>query len=146
MNVILWKQYGRKLENGSWDGIVGDLVSGKFDVSFAPLIVTSEREQVPLRRSNSIIPYRLPKFSFRLLILCSHTSTRLECQSFWGKESHKWIRSNFHGWHSSTMCGSWWCVQSFSWASSSGSWKSSLPIPTTITSKFLISSFWLYKL
>jgi ABC-type amino acid transport substrate-binding protein len=39
-------QYGYKLENGSWTGIVGDLISGEIDISVATLTMTTEREEV----------------------------------------------------------------------------------------------------
>ena len=41
-----YSQYGHKLENGSWTGIVGDLISGEIDISVATLTMTTEREEV----------------------------------------------------------------------------------------------------
>jgi len=34
------------MENGSWTGIVGDLISGEIDISVATLTMTTEREEV----------------------------------------------------------------------------------------------------
>ena len=39
-------QYGHKLANGSWTGLVGDLISGEIDISVATLTMTTEREEV----------------------------------------------------------------------------------------------------
>lgn len=39
-------QYGHKLNNGSWTGLVGDLISGEIDISVATLTMTTEREEV----------------------------------------------------------------------------------------------------
>ncbi len=39
-------EYGRKLNDSKWSGLVGDLVSGKIDVIFADLTMTSQREEV----------------------------------------------------------------------------------------------------
>nr|QEI46862.1 ionotropic receptor 8a [Galleria mellonella] len=38
--------FGMKLPNGSWDGIVGDLVRGETDLAVAALTMTAEREEV----------------------------------------------------------------------------------------------------
>nr|APZ81411.1 ionotropic receptor 8a [Adelphocoris lineolatus] len=38
--------FGRKLPNGSWDGLIGDLASGRVDIIVAALTMTSEREEV----------------------------------------------------------------------------------------------------
>lgn len=38
--------YGHKMENGTWSGIVGDLISGEIDISVAALTMTTEREEV----------------------------------------------------------------------------------------------------
>ena len=34
------------MANGSWTGIVGDLISGEIDISVATLTMTTEREEV----------------------------------------------------------------------------------------------------
>lgn len=39
-------EYGHKLSNGTWTGIVGDLISGEIDISVATLTMTTEREEV----------------------------------------------------------------------------------------------------
>ncbi|KAL4714293.1 hypothetical protein ACJJTC_009645 [Scirpophaga incertulas] len=38
--------FGRKLPNGTWDGIVGDLMLGETDMAVAALTMTAEREEV----------------------------------------------------------------------------------------------------
>ncbi|XP_034837962.1 glutamate receptor ionotropic, kainate 2 [Maniola hyperantus] len=38
--------FGRRLPNGSWDGIVGDLTTGETDIAVAALTMTAEREEV----------------------------------------------------------------------------------------------------
>ncbi|KAF6208104.1 hypothetical protein GE061_016554 [Apolygus lucorum] len=38
--------YGKKQPNGSWDGLIGDLASGRVDIIVAALTMTSEREEV----------------------------------------------------------------------------------------------------
>ena len=35
-----------KMSNGSWSGLVGDLISGEIDISVATLTMTTEREEV----------------------------------------------------------------------------------------------------
>ena len=42
-------QYGKKNPDGSWTGVVGDLISGKIDISVATLTMTTEREEVRFR-------------------------------------------------------------------------------------------------
>lgn len=37
--------YGRVFPNGSWVGLVDDLISGKVDIAFAPLSVTMKRQE-----------------------------------------------------------------------------------------------------
>nr|AZB49403.1 ionotropic receptor 8a [Heortia vitessoides] len=38
--------FGKKLANGSWDGVVGDLMRGETDMAVAALTMTAEREEV----------------------------------------------------------------------------------------------------
>ncbi|XP_060809143.1 ionotropic receptor 25a [Amyelois transitella] len=38
--------FGKKLPNGSWDGVVGDLMRGETDIAVAALTMTAEREEV----------------------------------------------------------------------------------------------------
>ncbi|XP_026327866.1 uncharacterized protein LOC113236096, partial [Hyposmocoma kahamanoa] len=38
--------FGRRLTNGSWDGVVGDLMRGETDLAVAALTMTAEREEV----------------------------------------------------------------------------------------------------
>ncbi|XP_045456697.1 glutamate receptor ionotropic, kainate 5 [Melitaea cinxia] len=38
--------FGKRLPNGSWDGIVGDLMTGETDIAVAALTMTAEREEV----------------------------------------------------------------------------------------------------
>ncbi|XP_078682670.1 glutamate receptor 2-like isoform X2 [Branchiostoma floridae x Branchiostoma belcheri] len=40
------KKYGAPDENGTWNGMVGELISGKADLAVAPLTITLLREQV----------------------------------------------------------------------------------------------------
>nr|XP_003700444.1 PREDICTED: glutamate receptor ionotropic, kainate 2 [Megachile rotundata] len=40
------KQFGKKLPNGQWDGVIGDLARGETDIVIAALTMTSEREEV----------------------------------------------------------------------------------------------------
>ncbi|NP_001191541.1 glutamate receptor subunit protein GluR5 precursor [Aplysia californica] len=39
-------EYGREVENGSWTGMIGQLVSGKADLAIGPLTITAARERV----------------------------------------------------------------------------------------------------
>ncbi|XP_075989174.1 ionotropic receptor 8a [Anticarsia gemmatalis] len=38
--------FGRKLPNGTWDGVVGDLMRGETDIAISALTMTAEREEV----------------------------------------------------------------------------------------------------
>ncbi|XP_072943228.1 uncharacterized protein Ir8a [Epargyreus clarus] len=38
--------FGKRLPNGSWDGIINDLMRGEVDISIAALTMTAEREEV----------------------------------------------------------------------------------------------------
>nr|ALM24945.1 ionotropic receptor 8a.1 [Athetis dissimilis] len=38
--------FGKKLPNGTWDGIVGDLMRGETDIAISALTMTAEREEV----------------------------------------------------------------------------------------------------
>ncbi|XP_076224221.1 ionotropic receptor 8a isoform X2 [Nomia melanderi] len=40
------RQFGKKLSNGQWNGLVGDLAKGETDIVVAALTMTSEREEV----------------------------------------------------------------------------------------------------
>ncbi|EZA57395.1 ObirIr8a [Ooceraea biroi] len=40
------KEFGRRLPNGEWTGLIGDLVKGETDIVVAALTMTSEREEV----------------------------------------------------------------------------------------------------
>nr|XP_033332474.1 ionotropic receptor 25a [Megalopta genalis] len=40
------RQFGKKLSNGQWDGLIGDLAKGETDIVVASLTMTSEREEV----------------------------------------------------------------------------------------------------
>lgn len=40
------KTMGMRLENGKWNGLIGDLVSGEIDIAVAALKMTAEREEV----------------------------------------------------------------------------------------------------
>ena len=44
--VQLFDDFGHKLENGSWTGVVGALISGDVDMVVAAMTMTSEREEV----------------------------------------------------------------------------------------------------
>ena len=39
-------EYGKKRADGTWSGVVGDLISGEIDISVAALTMTTEREEV----------------------------------------------------------------------------------------------------
>ncbi|XP_014484092.1 PREDICTED: glutamate receptor ionotropic, kainate 2 isoform X2 [Dinoponera quadriceps] len=39
-------EFGRKLPNGEWNGLIGDLARGETDIAIAALTMTSEREEV----------------------------------------------------------------------------------------------------
>ena len=43
--IVPNKFYGARV-NGSWNGVVGDLISGEIDISVATLTMTTEREEV----------------------------------------------------------------------------------------------------
>ncbi|XP_038221120.1 ionotropic receptor 25a [Zerene cesonia] len=38
--------FGKRLSNGTWDGVVGDLMTGETDMAIAALTMTAEREEV----------------------------------------------------------------------------------------------------
>ena len=38
--------FGATLEDGTWNGIIGELIKGELDLSLADLSVTSERAKV----------------------------------------------------------------------------------------------------
>ncbi|XP_076118201.1 glutamate receptor-like [Mytilus galloprovincialis] len=38
--------YGKKLENGTWNGVIGELTRGIADIAFAAMTISSERERV----------------------------------------------------------------------------------------------------
>ncbi|KZC07022.1 Glutamate receptor, ionotropic kainate 2, partial [Dufourea novaeangliae] len=40
------RQFGKKLPNGQWDGLIGDLAKGETDIVVAALTMTSEREEI----------------------------------------------------------------------------------------------------
>ncbi|CAD1477130.1 unnamed protein product [Heterotrigona itama] len=40
------RQFGKRLPNGQWDGLIGDLAKGETDIVVAALTMTSEREEV----------------------------------------------------------------------------------------------------
>ncbi|XP_043249876.1 ionotropic receptor 25a [Colletes gigas] len=40
------RQFGKKLDNGQWNGLIGDLAKGETDIVVAALTMTSEREEV----------------------------------------------------------------------------------------------------
>ncbi|XP_012347986.1 ionotropic receptor 25a isoform X2 [Apis florea] len=40
------RQFGKKLPNGQWNGLIGDLAKGETDIVVAALTMTSEREEV----------------------------------------------------------------------------------------------------
>ncbi|XP_046146027.1 ionotropic receptor 25a isoform X1 [Osmia bicornis bicornis] len=40
------RQFGKKLPNGQWNGLIGDLAKGETDIVIAALTMTSEREEV----------------------------------------------------------------------------------------------------
>ncbi|XP_076619058.1 ionotropic receptor 8a [Colletes latitarsis] len=40
------RQFGKKLANGQWNGLIGDLAKGETDIVVAALTMTSEREEV----------------------------------------------------------------------------------------------------
>ena len=40
------EDYGHRTTDGSWSGIIGDLVNGEIDIAVAGMTMTSEREEV----------------------------------------------------------------------------------------------------
>ncbi|XP_036139677.1 ionotropic receptor 25a isoform X3 [Monomorium pharaonis] len=40
------REFGKKLSNGEWTGLIGDLAKGETDIAIAALTMTSEREEV----------------------------------------------------------------------------------------------------
>ena len=40
------ESYGSKNPDGSWSGVIGDLVKGEIDIAVAGMTMTSEREEV----------------------------------------------------------------------------------------------------
>uniref|UniRef100_A0A2C9JM66 Glutamate receptor n=1 Tax=Biomphalaria glabrata TaxID=6526 RepID=A0A2C9JM66_BIOGL len=43
--IVADNAYGAKLSNGSWNGMIGELISGVADLAVAPLTITAERER-----------------------------------------------------------------------------------------------------
>ena len=43
--IVASQHYGAKI-NGTWNGVVGNLISGEIDISVATLTMTTEREEV----------------------------------------------------------------------------------------------------
>nr|KAG5705414.1 hypothetical protein BaRGS_004541 [Batillaria attramentaria] len=46
IQVVKDQTYGKKLENGTWNGMVGELVRHEADIAIAPLTITADRERV----------------------------------------------------------------------------------------------------
>ncbi|KAI8493781.1 hypothetical protein Bbelb_287020 [Branchiostoma belcheri] len=46
MYVVRDGTYGTLTENGTWTGLIGEVIEGRADVAFAPVTISSEREQV----------------------------------------------------------------------------------------------------
>ena len=48
MNIFLKNSegYGSKNPDGTWSGVIGDLVKGEIDIAVAGMTMTSEREEV----------------------------------------------------------------------------------------------------
>ena len=40
------EDYGQRQPDGSWSGVIGDLVKGEIDIAVAGMTMTSEREEV----------------------------------------------------------------------------------------------------
>ncbi|XP_059169171.1 glutamate receptor-like isoform X2 [Physella acuta] len=40
------KQYGKKRDDGTWNGVIGELIKHEADIAIAPLTITSDREKV----------------------------------------------------------------------------------------------------
>ena len=47
INLLTFRyEYGKKLPDGTWSGLIGDLTSGNIDLVVADITMTSEREEI----------------------------------------------------------------------------------------------------
>ncbi|XP_055959046.1 glutamate receptor isoform X1 [Patella vulgata] len=46
IRYVMDDEYGKKMDDGSWTGIIGELIRHEADLAIAPLTITSQREQV----------------------------------------------------------------------------------------------------
>jgi len=72
-NILTVDDYGTAFENGSWSGMVGQLLRNEADVAAAPLTVNEERKMV--------IDFTVPFLNFSLVILVKRGSPAESFQS-----------------------------------------------------------------
>ncbi|CAG5114540.1 unnamed protein product, partial [Candidula unifasciata] len=46
IRFVLDGEYGRKQDDGTWNGVIGELIKHEADIAIAPLTITSDREKV----------------------------------------------------------------------------------------------------
>ncbi|XP_055881162.1 glutamate receptor 2-like [Biomphalaria glabrata] len=63
------KRYGQQLENGSWDGLIGDVLNKKADIAAAPLTETSKRR--------SVVDFSTPFMSFGPVIIMKRPTKKV---------------------------------------------------------------------
>ncbi|KAG1692284.1 Glutamate receptor ionotropic, delta-1 [Nymphon striatum] len=66
LHIVHDLNYGVKLKNGSWNGMIGELIDKKADIALGPLSVTTEREKVVdfspvILHSGMSLVYKNPK-------------------------------------------------------------------------------------
>ncbi|KAG1692283.1 Glutamate receptor ionotropic, kainate 2 [Nymphon striatum] len=83
LHIVHDLNFGVKLNNGSWNGMIGELIDKKADIALAPLSMTIEREKVvdfspPILHSGLSIIYKKPKvLTFNIQSYLAPFSTNL---------------------------------------------------------------------
>ncbi|CAG5123697.1 unnamed protein product, partial [Candidula unifasciata] len=89
-------RYGHRLPNGSWDGLIGDIVDGRADVAAGPLTETSSRSEVvdfstPFMNFGPVIILKRPQTPVMTLVERLQRLFAPLSQSIWMMSGLAWL-------------------------------------------------------
>uniref|UniRef100_A0A0B6XZK1 Ionotropic glutamate receptor C-terminal domain-containing protein n=1 Tax=Arion vulgaris TaxID=1028688 RepID=A0A0B6XZK1_9EUPU len=96
LSVRTDRKYGNKLPNGSWDGLIGDIVEGRADVAVGPLTETSSRSKVvdfstPFMNFGPVIILKKPQSPVMSLLERLQRLFAPLSQSIWMMSGMAWL-------------------------------------------------------
>lgn len=159
--------YGKKLDDGSWTGVVGDVTKRKTDMAAAPLTVTSERYDavefsVPFQTFGPVIVMRRPlnpqptfqerfqrlfqplAHSVWLMTMIAYLTTSVVLYIVCHCNPYEWRHLFRDGQATFREAESFTCMNSFWFVMSTFMWQGYMRAPRSLSGRLVVTFWWIF--